>query len=644
MLYDGISLTENASIQNAAIDHGTVFPIDTSVGELFFRSDLNKMFVHNGSAWEEVGATLNASTIAGALGYTPASLDESNKVPLAQLPAVAITDTFVAASEAAMLALSAQTGDIAIRTDLNKTYILQGSAAATLANWKELLVSPSVAAAGTHTQIQFNNSGVLGTSPHFTYNYLTGTLVLGSAFTTAGNIVPSNTQSSIVISGGSPAWGEGGTAGGVTLRGGSGVNDGSQGSGSFWGTVGGTLTLAGGNGGSNGSGHAGSGGNIVISGGLRGTIGGGGSAGHIIQYTNDVERFRINPNGSWSIGVGGTLVGTAGQVLTSNGDAPPTWSTVTAVANANTLSGTTLAAGVVNSSLSLLGATVTLGTTAATLTSAAGQTLTINPGISSGAGGTSLNITGAIGNGAGNRAGSINITGGAQSGAGSNTPAGDVNVVGGYGGLAGGSILIKGGNADLAGPADGGWVHISTGVSGTGTSHSQAIYFSTCTPGATATTERFRINPNGSWSVGAGGAATGTAGQVLTSNGNAPPTWSTPTTSTTLPSGYTEGTSAITAAATTTVNCATSNNFLVNMSANITSLAFSNIPASGKLYRVTLFLNYTGAFTVTWPASVKWSGGTAPTLTSSANKTDIITLTTRDGGVTWYGISDGMNF
>lgn len=68
-----------------------------------------------------------------------ASLDATGKVPQSELPAIAITDTFVVASQAAMLALTAQTGDVAVRTDLNKSFILAGSNPAILANWQELL-------------------------------------------------------------------------------------------------------------------------------------------------------------------------------------------------------------------------------------------------------------------------------------------------------------------------------------------------------------------------------------------------------------------------------------------------------------------------------------------------------------------------
>lgn len=65
-------------------------------------------------------------------------LDSNGKLSTSVLPAIAVTDTFTAASQAAMLALTAQKGDICIRTDVSKTFILTADGASTLANWKEL--------------------------------------------------------------------------------------------------------------------------------------------------------------------------------------------------------------------------------------------------------------------------------------------------------------------------------------------------------------------------------------------------------------------------------------------------------------------------------------------------------------------------
>jgi hypothetical protein len=68
-----------------------------------------------------------------------AELDGTGKIPTHHLPALAIAETFVVSSQAAMLALTAQTGDIAVRTDVNKSFILTTTPASTLANWQELL-------------------------------------------------------------------------------------------------------------------------------------------------------------------------------------------------------------------------------------------------------------------------------------------------------------------------------------------------------------------------------------------------------------------------------------------------------------------------------------------------------------------------
>ena len=65
-------------------------------------------------------------------------LDSNGKLADSVIPAVAITDTYEASSQDAMLKLGAQKGDICIRSDLNKSFVLQTVPASTLGNWKEL--------------------------------------------------------------------------------------------------------------------------------------------------------------------------------------------------------------------------------------------------------------------------------------------------------------------------------------------------------------------------------------------------------------------------------------------------------------------------------------------------------------------------
>ncbi|CAA9199032.1 tail fiber domain-containing protein [Flavobacterium collinsii] len=83
----------------------------------------------------------NVSNKNSANGY--AGLGVDGKLIASQLPSITVNDTFVIASQAAMLSLKAETGDIAVRTDLSKSFILKGLNSATLADWQELLTPTS---------------------------------------------------------------------------------------------------------------------------------------------------------------------------------------------------------------------------------------------------------------------------------------------------------------------------------------------------------------------------------------------------------------------------------------------------------------------------------------------------------------------
>ena len=82
--------------------------------------------------------TAASKDIGTAEGNVPV-LGANGKLADSVIPAVAITEVFVVEDEEAMLALTAQVGDVAIRTDVNKSFILQTTPASTAANWKELL-------------------------------------------------------------------------------------------------------------------------------------------------------------------------------------------------------------------------------------------------------------------------------------------------------------------------------------------------------------------------------------------------------------------------------------------------------------------------------------------------------------------------
>lgn len=75
-----------------------------------------------------------------------ATLGPDSRVPTSQMPPLAINETFPVVSQAAMLALSAQRGDVAVRTDLtpNRVFILTADDATVLANWIEITAAGAV--------------------------------------------------------------------------------------------------------------------------------------------------------------------------------------------------------------------------------------------------------------------------------------------------------------------------------------------------------------------------------------------------------------------------------------------------------------------------------------------------------------------
>lgn len=68
-----------------------------------------------------------------------ATLDANGKILQSQIPSLAINNTFVVNNEVSMLAVPAETGDIAIRTDANETYILQGNDPTSISDWVKVL-------------------------------------------------------------------------------------------------------------------------------------------------------------------------------------------------------------------------------------------------------------------------------------------------------------------------------------------------------------------------------------------------------------------------------------------------------------------------------------------------------------------------
>jgi len=110
-------------------------------------------------------AAIGAGTSNLALGTTASTAMAGNKtfsfaeitgsLGTSQLPPLAINEVTPVASQAAMLALTAQRGDMAIRTDTGETYALSTDSPTTLADWLK------VAAAGTVSSVAGRQGAVV---------------------------------------------------------------------------------------------------------------------------------------------------------------------------------------------------------------------------------------------------------------------------------------------------------------------------------------------------------------------------------------------------------------------------------------------------------------------------------------------------
>ena len=82
-------------------------------------------------------------------------------------------------------------------------------------------------------------------------------------------------------------------------------------------------------------------------------------------------------------------------------------------------------------------------------------------------------------------------------------------------------------------------------------------------------------------------------------------------------------------------------NWALGNSANVllnqaTTITFSNV-AIGGTQRVFMCQDSTGSRTVTWPATMRWQFGSAPTLTTTASKCDLLSLIVSTSTTSIYG-------
>jgi hypothetical protein len=92
--------------------------------------------------------------------------------------------------------------------------------------------------------------------------------------------------------------------------------------------------------------------------------------------------------------------------------------------------------------------------------------------------------------------------------------------------------------------------------------------------------------------------------------------------------------------ATATIDMEVANFFSATLDEACT-FTFSNPAASGDFCGFALALTDGSDYAVTWPASVDWVGGNAPTLTASG--LDLLVFVTYDGGTTYLGLVSGLD-
>jgi hypothetical protein len=89
-------------------------------------------------------------------------------------------------------------------------------------------------------------------------------------------------------------------------------------------------------------------------------------------------------------------------------------------------------------------------------------------------------------------------------------------------------------------------------------------------------------------------------------------------------------------------NLVSSSHFDITLIENVILTSFTN-PQPGGKYTFVLEQDGTGSRTVTWPTNVKWRGGSAPTLTTTASGIDVVSMLYRQGDSSFLA-DVGLNF
>jgi hypothetical protein len=108
----------------------------------------------------------------------------------------------------------------------------------------------------------------------------------------------------------------------------------------------------------------------------------------------------------------------------------------------------------------------------------------------------------------------------------------------------------------------------------------------------------------------------------------------------TFTNGYTEETVSANTSTAYTIDLVNGSVQILTLTGNCT-FTFPTATA-GRSFILILKQDGTGSRTATWPAAVKWPAGTAPTITSTASKSDKYIFTA--DGSNWIGSNAGQNY
>ena len=138
--FDGsAAVAIQANLGNSGVTAGTYTKVTVDAkGRVTTATNLSESDIPNLSTSKITGiGTAATKNVGSAAGNVP-MLNESGKLDESILPALAITEPHVVDNQEEMLALEAQTGDVAVRTDGAGSFILKQSPASVLDNWIQL--------------------------------------------------------------------------------------------------------------------------------------------------------------------------------------------------------------------------------------------------------------------------------------------------------------------------------------------------------------------------------------------------------------------------------------------------------------------------------------------------------------------------